>query len=414
MTQPAAPQVSTPTKRLALFVGALIALFALLVIFRDIFWPLLLALGLAYLLDPIVTWLERRRVPRSIGVLVTGLLFVLAVTLVLLFVVPAVGEQLQRLVERLPGYWDSLRQTAIPWLSRVEAEFPAPIKDLPDTIIRTLRENIPQVATQAGKIVTGLFGNLLDMVLLFLGLAFVLVFTFYVLRDFPAIKAAAFDLVPVPYREVTRARLEEVDDVVAGFVRGQLAIALIVALLNSTGLTLLQVPMGLLIGLGAGVGNLIPYMSIVIGLVPALILSWLEQGSLVRLLAILGLFIGVQMLEGAILSPRILGRSVNLHPVWVLLAVIAGGNLFGFFGMLLAVPVAGAIQVFARHWLAAYRTSSLYWGAPRGEGVILPPESGPRQEAAGAAEQDLEAKAPRTGAAEGPVLTERTRERNRP
>jgi predicted PurR-regulated permease PerM len=404
--------VSTPTKRLVLFAGALVALFALLVIFRDIFWPLLLALGLAYLLDPMVTWFERRRVPRSLGVLITGLLFVLAVTLVLLFVVPAVGEQLQRLVERLPGYWETLRQTALPWLSRVEAEFPTPLKDLPDTIIRTLRENIPQVATQAGKILTGFFGNLLDMVLLFLSLAFVLVFTFYVLRDFPRIKAAAFDLVPVPYREVTRARLEEVDDVVSGFVRGQLTIAVIVALLNSTGLTLLQVPMGLLIGLGAGLGNLVPYMSIIIGLVPALILSWLEQGSLVRLLAIVGLFTGVQMLEGAVLSPRILGRSVNLHPVWVLLAVIAGGNLFGFFGMLLAVPVAGAIQVFARHWLAAYRTSALYWGSPRGEGAIIRPGAAPPGTGVPRAGEEARAQGRRDPEAE--ALAERTPERNRP
>jgi predicted PurR-regulated permease PerM len=395
-------------------VGALIALFTLLVVFRDIFWPLLLALGLAYLLDPIVTWLARHRVPRSIGVLITGLLFVLTVTLILLFVVPAVGEQLQRLVERLPGYWESLRQTAIPLLSWAEAEFPAPIQDLPDTIIRTLRENIPQVATQAGKIVTGLFGNILDIVLLVLSLAFVLVFTFYLLRDFPSIKAAAFELVPVPYREVTRARLEEVDDVVAGFVRGQLTIALIVAILNSTGLTLLGVPMGLLIGLGAGLGNLVPYMSIVIGLVPALLLSWLEQGSLVRLLAVAGLFTGVQMLEGTVLSPRILGRSVNLHPVWVLLAVIAGGNLFGFFGMLLAVPVAGAIQVFARHWLAAYQTSSLYRGSGHGEGAIIRVEPAPGEESAAAAAQGSQREEPRARGADAPALTERTSERNRP
>ncbi len=401
--------VSARTARLLVFAGVLLALLVVLVVFRDIFWPLLLALGIAYLLDPVVTWLEWRRVPRGLGVLITGLLFVLAVTLVLLFVVPAVGEQLQRLVERLPEYWESLRRAAVPWLSWVEAEFPAPLQDLPETIIRTLRENIPQVASHAGKIVSGLFGNLLDIVLLFLSLAFVLVFTFYLLRDFPTIKAAAFDLIPVPYRQVTRERLAEVDDVVAGFVRGQLTIALVVAVLNSVGLTLLQVPMGLLIGLGAGVGNLIPYMSIVIGLIPALVLSWLEQGSLLRLLAIVGLFAGVQMLEGTVLSPRILGRSVNLHPVWVLLAVIAGGNLFGFFGMLLAVPVAGAIQVFARHWLMAYRTSPLYRGSAQGEGRIVQAEPGPGEGGStGVGREPGEPPLPRAAEAEAAALTRPT------
>jgi predicted PurR-regulated permease PerM len=369
--------MTTATKRLLIFAGALIAILAVLIVYSEIFWPLLLALAIAYLLDPPVTWLERHGLPRAVGVLVTGLLFLLAMTVALLFLVPAIGNQLHRLVERLPEYWESLRRTAEPWLARVQAQFPTPLQDLPQTIIRAIQDNVPQVASSAGKIVTTLFGNLLDVVLLVLSLAFVLVFTFYVLRDFPQIKARSFELVPVPYRGVTRERLAEVDDVVSGFVRGQLTIALVVGLLNAGGLTLLGVPMGLLIGLGAGFGNLIPYMSIVIGLVPALLLSWLEQGSLARLLAVLGLFIGVQMLEGAVLSPRILGRNVNLHPVWVLLAVIAGGNLFGFLGMLLAVPVAGAVQVFARHWLAAYRDSALYRGAG---GIVRVTEPPPAEE----------------------------------
>ena len=146
----------------------------------------------------------------------------------------------------------------------------------------------------------------------------------------------------------------------ASFVRGQLTIALILAAINATGLMILQVPLGLGIGLIAGLANMIPYMALIVGLAPALILAWVEHQSWVTLLLVGAVFGGAQLLEGTVLSPRILSKSVNLHPVWVLLAIIAGGSLFGFFGMLLAVPVAAATQVFVKHWLELYRESAIY------------------------------------------------------
>jgi predicted PurR-regulated permease PerM len=372
-----------PTKRLLAFIGALVATLAILVIFRDIFWPLLLALAIAYLLDPLVTRLERRRVPRALGVLITSLLFLAALALVLVFVVPAIGSQLHRLAERLPDYWAALERGVRPWLFRLQTELPAGAQDLPQAAIRAIQQNIPQITSHFGKIVGAVFGNVLDLILTILSLVFVLVFTFYVLRDLPRIKQKAFDLVPIPYREVTAARLSEVDEVIAGFVRGQLTIAAINAAVNSIGLTLLGVPMGLVIGLAAGLGNLVPYMSVVVGLIPALLLSWIEQGSLTRLVGVLGLFAAMQAAEDVVLRPRILGKSVNLHPVWILLAIIAGGNLFGVFGMILAVPVAGTIQVFARHWIAAYRASPLYWGSGEEPGGVIhvPPDAAAPPEA---------------------------------
>jgi predicted PurR-regulated permease PerM len=394
--EPGRGRLSVPTKRLLAFAGALVAALAVLVVFRDIFWPLLLALAIAYLLDPLVTRLERRRVPRALGVLITSLLFLAALALLLVFVVPAIGSQLHRLGERLPDYWATLERSVRPWLFRLQTELPAGAEDLPRAAIRAVQQHIPQITSSFGKIAGAVFGNLLDLVLTILSLVFVLVFTFYLLRDLPRIKGRAFELVPVPYRAVTQARLAEVDDVVAGFVRGQLTIAAINAAVNSIGLTLLGVPLGLVIGLAAGLGNLVPYMSVVIGLIPALLLSWIEGGGWAQILGVLGLFAGMQAIEDIILRPRILGRNVNLHPVWVLLAIIAGGNLFGVFGMILAVPVAGTIQVFARHWIAAYRASPLYWGPGEEAGGVIhvppeatpPPETLPLGSAARAGERD--------------------------
>ena len=171
--------------------------------------------------------------------------------------------------------------------------------------------------------------------------------------------------------------VREVDDSLASFLRGQLTIAVVLALINGIGLLILDVPFGLGIGIVAGLANMIPYMALVVGLLPALILCWAEHQSWLYLAGVVGVFGGAQLLEGTVLSPRILSRSINLHPVWVLLAIIAGGSLFGFIGMLLAVPVAATIQVFVRHWLELYRSSAIYQPAaapPGDEAEGSPPE----------------------------------------
>jgi len=257
-----------------------------------------------------------------------------------------------------------------PWLARVTGQLPPQAQKLPQTLIRALQGEVPQLATSIGHFATNLFSNLMDVLLLLISLLFVLVFTFYLLRDFPRIRVATFDLVPIPYRPLVRERLREVSEVVSGFVRGQLTIAAINGTIYAIGLTLIGVPMGLVLGLAAGLGNLVPYMSVVVGLAPALLLSWVEQQSLTRLLMVLALFGAVVLHEDLVLRPRILGKSVKLHPVWILLAVIAGGELFGIFGMVIAVPVAGVVQVFLRHWLVAYRNSRLYRGFGANVGSI--------------------------------------------
>ena len=190
-------------------------------------------------------------------------------------------------------------------------------------------------------------------------------------RQPAAIARALLALVPIAYQQVVVERVTEVDRAISSFVRGQLVIALILAAINAIGLMILDVPFGLGIGLIAGLANMIPYMALVVGLVPALALAWAEHQEVIRLLGVVAVFGGAQALEGMFLSPRILGRSVNLHPVWVLLSIIAGGSFFGFVGMLVAVPVAASIQVFARHWLEIYRNSAVYKGAPS---IIAPPD----------------------------------------
>lgn len=346
--------------RLLVFFGGLVAVVVLLVVFSDIFQPLLLGLGIAYLLDPAVSWLERKGLSRALGTSLIAVLVVLALAAVVLFLIPALGHQLSSLVDRLPEYQERLRAQIEPWLDKLQARYPQEIAELQARAAENLRENVPTVASKLWQWLSGFFSSVMGFVLFLLNLVFVPVFAFYLLVDWPRLKEGLSGLVPKPYRDVTHARLREVDGAIASFLRGQLVIALILAAINGTGLMLLGVPFGLALGIVAGLANMVPYMALVVGLLPALVLCWVEHQSWPLLLGVVAVFGGAQLLEGTVLSPRILSRSVNLHPVWVLLAVIAGGSLFGFVGMLIAVPAAAAIQVFVRHWVRAYKESAVY------------------------------------------------------
>jgi len=344
--------------RLIVFAGGLISVLLVLMAFREIFLPLLLGLGFAYVFDPAVGWFECRGRSRLFGVVAIFLLAAMALAGFLLYLVPAMSEQMRHLSERLPGYAARLRASFLPWFQGIERRFPEPV-----AMVRSrATEAVPRVATAVSAWIAGLLGSLVRLLLLVLDLIFVPVFAFYLLVDFPALKVRMLQLVPVPYRAVTLERAREVDAAVYGFLRGQLTVAAILAVLNSIGLVALGVPLGLVIGITAGLANVIPYMSLAVGLLPAALLCWAEYQSEARVLGVVALFAGTQLLEGAFLSPRILGKSVDLHPVWVLLSIIVGGSFFGFFGMLLAVPTAAAIQVFARHWTESYFHSRLYQG----------------------------------------------------
>lgn len=360
--------------RLIVFGGSLVVALVFLIVFDSVFMPLILGLGLAYLFDPAVSWFERRGRSRVTGVVVISLVVLLAITGLVLYLIPATSHQIASLKENLPRYTESLRSQAEPLLDRLEARFPERFDEIQKKAEEALEENLPKLASSVGKGIRNIFSSVLDFVLFLLNLIFVPVFAFYLLVDLPKIKVQAKGLIPRPYRDLVLERLGEVNLAVSSFLRGQLTIALILAAINATGLLILGVPLGLLIGLVAGLANMIPYMALVVGLLPAMLLCWAEYGSVARLLGVVAVFTGAQLLEGTVLSPRILSKSVNLHPVWVLLAIIAGGTWFGFFGMMLAVPVTAAIQVFVSHWLELYRTSRIYTGSePEPEIIEAPP-----------------------------------------
>jgi len=346
--------------RLLIFFGGLAAALVLLIVFDQVFAPLLVGLAIAYLFDPAVTWLAGPLRSRPAAVIALALILALVATGFFLYLVPAISKQVHRLGESLPEYQQRLETRFKPWMDRIQARYPDELATLKTKAQNALSENWTELANSLLQGLGRLATNLLSFVLFLLNLIFIPVFAFYLLVDFPKIKQGFRELIPLPYRGMVLDRIREVDQAVAGFVRGQLTIALILAAINATGMMIIGVPLGLVIGIVAGLANLIPYMALVVGLAPALLLCWVEHQSLGRLVAVAAVFAGAQLLEGTVLSPRILGKNVNLHPVWVLLSVIAGGSLFGFIGMLVAVPAAAAIQVFVVHWLKLYKSSRVY------------------------------------------------------
>jgi|CXWL01.1.fsa_nt_gi predicted PurR-regulated permease PerM len=355
-------RLSSSAQRLLVFFGALVALFALLYALRGVVLPLLLGLGIAYVLDPVVSWVERRGYSRTVGVVALGFLLLIALATSVLIVLPMIGEQTHRLTDRWPEYRQRLEAQAGPFVAGLQEKYPQEIARLQEQASEFARAQLPRVASAVGHWLMGVLSSAVGVFVLVLNLLFVPVFAFYLLVDFPALRRALVELVPLPFRATTVGLVGEVHQAVSAFLRGQLTIALILAVFNAIGLTIVGVPLGLLIGLVAGLANMVPYMSLVVGLAPALLLCWAEYQSLPRLVAVIAVFGGGHLLEGMVLSPRILGHSVNLHPVWIMLALILGGSWFGIVGMLLAVPVAASVQVFVKHGAAAYRRSRIYRG----------------------------------------------------
>ena len=183
---------------------------------------------------------------------------------------------------------------------------------------------------------------------------------FYLLRDFDHIVARLGRLIPPRFYSKTTEVVKEIDDVLSQFVRGQLMVATLMAILYSIGLYLCGTPLSLLIGIMAGYANLVPYLGVVVGFLPAVILTFLQTQDWVPLLGVVAVFGVVQAIEGFLITPRVVGDKVGLHPVIIMLAVLIGAELFGILGILLAVPVAAILNVLMRRGVEVYRESSAY------------------------------------------------------
>jgi predicted PurR-regulated permease PerM len=335
---------------------ALMVLFLAVRYLAPVLMPLVAAGGVAYFFDPLVTRLGRRGWPRSVGaglVLIGGALLLIGAVAVL---VPLVAADLRQFAGRLPA----MAQTTLTWVhDRLGLEV-----DDWSAMVDQVQGSLRAAAAKAGvPILSGLataLGSLAMFVLALVELLLIPVFAFYFLVDWPAITRRVHALVPPRHRQSVDGILAEIDDKLSGWVRGQLTVMAVLALLYAVGLSVLGIQLAVPVGLLAGVLTFIPYVGAVVGLGLALlmvVLDWHGPGPLV---GVLGVFAVLHALESWVLTPKLVGAKVGLGEAAALFAVVAGGHLLGFVGMMLAIPLAACAAVLVRRAVGYYERSQFY------------------------------------------------------
>ena len=371
--------LANPWVRVVLGLAAVALVVAALLRLAGVLTPFAVAFALAWLLNPGVyalerffarrTWLRKRVDPRTVavGVLVLGV--AAALTLAVALVVPALVHQIADAGAKVPGYARVLLTRLEPLIERLNLKYPTEAEEVRKRLQEAAQENWVQILNSLVKGVTTAFSSVLGFVLSFLNLVVVPVVAIYLLYDMNHIKEAAKALVPPRLRGYVFSRGGKVAALIAAFVRGQITVALILGVFYAIALTACGVPMGLPVGFLIGFFNLVPFMSYVLGLPLALLLSWVDDQDPTRLLVVAVVFTVGQFVEGNFITPRIVGDTLGLPAVVIMLAVLVGGTLFGFLGMLLAVPVTAALAVFLADLRDLYLKSAFYEAeAPPGAG----------------------------------------------
>ncbi len=325
---------------------------------RRVLTPFFIAFALAYLLDPVTDRLESFKISRTFAVLVLMAGVFSLVTGIGLLIFPLLKLQAEHLVSNLPNYIAIIQEWMYPLLGVVGE--PEKIQGILNRELLKVGELPLKVISSITSILWGSVAGLFSFILLLANLVIIPVVMFYLLRDYDLINKKMLGFVPARSREQVLSLIKEIDGVLAGFVRGQLMVGLIMAGLYSIGLFFCGTPMSLFIGLLAGLASLVPYLGLVFGFVPAAILTFMQTQDWVLVFGVVGVFAVVQGLEGMIITPRIVGEKIGLHPVAIILAVLLGAEFFGLVGVIVSVPVAAALNVLFTHGLNEYKSSSFY------------------------------------------------------
>lgn len=330
----------------------------LLYLLAPIVTPFLIAALLAYLGDPLVDRLESRRLSRTIATSLVVAVFAIVIVLLPLLLVPVIQKQVSAFMAAVPGFVDWAARELVPWVATnlgVELVLP----DI-DKVKATLARNFEQVGDVVVEVVTYVSRSGLALAGWLASAVLIPVVVFYLLRDWDRFVAGIRDLLPRNVESTVSALTRESDQVLGAFLRGQLTVMVCLGIIYSIGLSVAGLEWSLTIGILAGLVSFVPYLGVIFGVLTAGLAVLIQSQDAVQLLWVLVVFGIGQMLEGMVLTPWLVGDRVGLHPVAVIFAVLAGGQLFGFMGILLALPVASVLAVLLRHARERYRESDFY------------------------------------------------------
>src|SRR5829696_6047465 len=352
----------TLRQQLMFWIAALVVFAFLLWLLSEILLPFVAGAALAYLLNPLANRLERTGVNRTVAALLMVGVMVVAFSVLALLIVPVMAEQLSTFISNIPGYVTRLQRLLadqnLPWLRRLIASGDGS---------EAMSDLVSQGAVWLAAFLRSLWSGGKALISIFSLVVVTPVVCFYLICDWPRIIATVQQWIPLAHRETVNGLAREIDAAIAGFLRGQTAVCVILGAFYAISLSSVGLNFGLLIGLISGLITFIPYVGSMTGLVlsvgVALAQFWPDW---MMILLVLGIFLVGQFLEGNLLAPKLVGESIGLHPVWLMLAMFAFGYLFGFVGLLVAVPLAAAIGVLMRFALRKYLASPLYVGEKPG------------------------------------------------
>lgn len=323
---------------------------------RNVLTPFLLAFLLAWVLSRPVRLLERVKVPRAIGALVVFLVVTVGVVWLTTFCASYFAAEIAEAGKHLPAQAEALLKKAQPTLKALRIQVPHSTKELVQQYGQSIKEHLPDALRWIG---TALFGTL-SYAFVVLSLLIIPIFAYYILVDFDRIVARGAKLVPRRHRRVVFETIGEIDDMVSGYMRGQVLAMIILSTLYAVGLQLLGLRLAIPIGVLTGLLAFIPYLGFVIGLAIALTMAAIDGQSMPFVVQVAAMMAGIHILDVFVITPRAVGRSVGLASIEVLLAMAAAGSLFGFVGVLFAVPIGATVKIVVRRAVSAYRASLFY------------------------------------------------------
>lgn len=348
------------------------AIVCLIWLLAPVVMPFAVAAMLAYLGDPLVDRLERLRLSRAWAATIVFVVLLIAVIGVLLLLVPLVVRQVENLVDNLPRYATWAQDVAWSRLQRQLHLDPHTFDS--DHLLEAIKSHLGSIGDVAGTLLGTVSRSGVGIVMWLTNLVLIPVVAFYLLRDWDRLVSMVDRMLPRSLQPTIAHLARESDHILGAFVRGQLLVMFALGVFYGAGLGLVGLTVGPLIGMVAGLLSFVPYLGFIIGFVAAIIAVLVQYGDWTHVLLVCGVFMIGQLLEGYVLVPKLVGDKIGLHPVAVIFAVLAGGYLFGFLGVLLALPAASVIMVLLRYLLERYRHSELYNEAGASDSVLVEAE----------------------------------------
>jgi len=348
----------TDSRRWFILVGLLVFI-GLVYLLSPVLTPFLIAVLLAYMGDPMVDRLDQK-IPRSVSVLIVFSLLSIVVLSLIFILLPMIERQLSNLIHQIPKYLEWFQDAIVPWfmtnLGVIEM----------DLGLETIKDSIKEHWSKAGGIAAGFITTISRSSMAIIGwvanIVLIPVLTFYMLRDWDELLHRVRLLIPRRYEYVVLKITLESNGVLSAFLRGQLMVMIALGCIYSVGLWMIGLDFSLLIGMLAGVVSFVPYLGFIVGMSVAGIAALMQFQDVFHLFPVILVFGVGQVVESVFLTPLLVGDKIGLHPVAVIFSVLAGGQLFGFFGILVALPVAAVIMVLLRHAYNKYISSQLYTG----------------------------------------------------